>query len=216
MADAAPDDPVGVALAALRAGRVDEAERGFRAILAAAPGNRDAMHGLGVALAAADRPEQAMAWLDRAIADGAVPATWHANRGAALHRLGRHGEAAAAYRAAIARGGEGSARMHVGLGDAAMAAREFAAARDAYARVVALSPEMVVAWNNLGNALQELGEIEPAIAAYGRALALRADLPETLTNLANALNAGDRAGEALQAVDRALALRPDLVPAMVG
>jgi len=101
-----PPDAISVALGLLRAGRAAEAAALFRQVLEQAPRSRDAMNGLGLALAAQGAPADGLPWLERAIGDGGVPASWHANHGSLLRQLGRDADAVEAFRAAIARDAE--------------------------------------------------------------------------------------------------------------
>ncbi|MGE0717659.1 MAG: tetratricopeptide repeat protein [Alphaproteobacteria bacterium] len=208
-------DAIAVGLDLLRAGRAGEAEQQFRRVLERVSGSRDAMNGLALALAAGGDREAALPWLRRAIGDGAVPATWHANHGMLLRQLGRDGEAAAAFRAAVARDARNPAHA-MQLGDALLAAGDTAGAISAYRSVVAAAPASAAAWNNLGNALDAAGAPADAVEAYETGIARSGALPETLVNLGNALGKVDRGAEALAAFERAAALRPGFVPALVG
>jgi protein O-GlcNAc transferase len=213
--DPAGPDPIGQGLAALRAGRPAEAEAIFQAVLARLPGQRDAWNGLALALAARGAWADALAAMERAIGDGAVPASWHANRAAVLVHLGRRADAVGAFAAAVARA-PGNADFQMALGEAALAAGEPARAAAALRAGLALDPGRVAGWSNLGTALDALGDAAGAVDAYRTATARGPDVPETWVNLGNALNRGDAAQAALDAFDRALALRPVFAPAEVG
>ncbi|MGE0714791.1 MAG: tetratricopeptide repeat protein [Alphaproteobacteria bacterium] len=186
-------------------------EARLRAHLAAAPGDRAAMRALGLALGARGADAEALAWFDRATADGAAPAEWQADRGTALLRLRRPAEAAAAFRSALA--ARPTPALHAALGDAAMAMRAYGEARDAFRAAVAAEPGFAAAWNNLAAALRELGELEEAVAASRRALAIEPGRFELWLNLATTLLAADRVADALAACARASALRPGLAAA---
>jgi tetratricopeptide (TPR) repeat protein len=66
----------GHAFAALRAGRAETAERGFRAIQAAAPGEVNSLRALGVALLDQDKVPEALESLERVVAS--APEFWRA------------------------------------------------------------------------------------------------------------------------------------------
>lgn len=84
-----------------RAGRTAEAERLYREVLAAAPGQADALHLLGVLALQSGRPADAADLIAQAVAaDGGSP-LFNANLGHALHAVGRHGEAASSFARAL-------------------------------------------------------------------------------------------------------------------
>src|SRR5437879_1928626 len=89
------------ALALAQAGRLPEAERIYRELLAAHPDHAPSLHGLGaIAYRAGDAAEAARLFA-AAIAQEAAVGLYHANFGQALRKLGRVEDALAAYRAAI-------------------------------------------------------------------------------------------------------------------
>ncbi len=208
-------DPIDAGLAALRSGRGAEAERIFRAILDRFPDHRDACNGMALALAGRGAWDDALAHMDRAVGEGSVPASWHANRGAMLQRLNRHAEALAAFAGAAERG-PGNAAFRLQLADAALAMGDFVQAGDAYRQALAIDPTRAAAWSNLGHALEMAGDGPGALAAYRSAIERGPDQPEAWVNLGNALNRGGQAQAALAAFDRALALRPGFPPAESG
>jgi tetratricopeptide (TPR) repeat protein len=75
-AQAALRTAYGHAFAALRAGRAETAERGFRAIQAAAPGEVNSLRALGVALLDQDKVPEALESLERVVAS--APEFWRA------------------------------------------------------------------------------------------------------------------------------------------
>ncbi|WP_374449338.1 tetratricopeptide repeat protein [Stella sp.] len=208
-------DPIDQGLALLRSGRAGEAEALFRMILERLPGQRDARNGLALALAARAAWADALAEMDRAIGDGAVPASWHANRAAVLRRLGRDGEAATALATATARDPANLAFRHA-HGEAALAAGDAAGAVAAFRAVVAADPGRVAAWSNLGTALDAMGDPEGAVDAYRKATEHGAAVPEAWVNLGNALNRSGASAAALAAFACALDLRAGFPPAAVG
>lgn len=85
-----------------KAGRLDEAERQYRAALAAAPDHPDALQCLGFLLRARGDNAGSLAQFERAIARAPAAAPLHVARAEALRRLGRLHEAAAVARHALA------------------------------------------------------------------------------------------------------------------
>ena len=74
---------------------------------------------------------------------------------------------------------------------------DHAAAADAYKRVVAVAPDDMEAWNNLGNSLAVVGDFEGAIAALKRAADQGRDVAPTRLNLAAAYIGAGRLDDAL-------------------
>src|SRR6185295_4213946 len=77
------------ALAHHQAGRLREAEALYRELLAAEPGNSDALHLLGVAAHQLGRHDEAIVLIEKAIAADASRPEFHNNLGEALRALGR-------------------------------------------------------------------------------------------------------------------------------
>ena len=92
----------GVAIGHHQAGRLREAERIYRQILAQEPGQADALHLLGVIAHQSGRNEVAVELIGQAIARHPGFAEAQSNLGVALSGLGRFEEAVAAYRQAVA------------------------------------------------------------------------------------------------------------------
>lgn len=84
-----------------RAGSLDAAEAGYRAVLAHDPENADALHLLGVVQRARGHQEQAITLIRRALQFAPWLSDAHANLGNALCDVLRFDEAAAAYAAAL-------------------------------------------------------------------------------------------------------------------
>jgi tetratricopeptide (TPR) repeat protein len=88
-----------------------------------------------------------------------------------------------------------------------------AAARRAYERALALDPELVDAWVNLGRLLHEAGRAEEAVRCGEEALAREPDDPVVHFNLALALEDVKGAEAALAHYRRALELDPEFADA---
>lgn len=86
----------------------------------------------------------------------------------------------------------------------------------AYARVLALKPDLVEAHNNRGAIRQMTGDWEEALICYEGALRHRPDYVEALANRGNCLIQLRRWPEALASFDRALKLSPGRVSALNG
>ena len=205
-------DPLAAARAAHRAGRLAEAEAGYRRLLAAEPDHADALHLLGVVRHQRGADEEAVALIGRAIAANPGDYKAHYNLATACQTLGRSDDALDHYRraAALAPPGTGVrralARLLLGLGRPAEAEPEFRGA-------VADQPGEADAWAGLGDALQAIGRLEDAEDAYRAALDRHSEHVPTLVNLGSVLHAQGRLNDAAAAYRRALKLQSDFVPA---
>jgi tetratricopeptide (TPR) repeat protein len=79
-----------------------------------------------------------------------------------------------------------------------------------YMRAIALKPDYVGAYSNLGATLKELGRLDEAEASYTQAIALKPDYAEAHSNLGNTFQELGRLKEAEASYTRAIALKPDL------
>jgi predicted O-linked N-acetylglucosamine transferase (SPINDLY family) len=212
MAVAPTQQTFDLALQHHQAGRLREAERLYRQILAVQPDHFNAMHLLGVIAHKTGRNADAVQLIRRAIALAPDFAAAHSNLGAALKAQGELDEAIAAYRRAIALK-PAMPETHNELGNALAAKGLMDEAVAAYHQAIGLNPKFAEAHNNLGIALARGGHPDEAVSAFGQALALKPNYPEVHYNLGNALQAMGRLDEAVGAFRQAVALRPDYTDA---
>jgi predicted O-linked N-acetylglucosamine transferase (SPINDLY family) len=192
------------------AGRLQEAEAGYREVLARRPEHVTATHRLGVLALQAGRTPEALELLGRAVA--LDPAAWrsHCSLGQAWAILDRPGPALDSFRAAAALNpdcveawlGAGGACRTLGLGPEAV---------DAFTRAATLRPQSAEAQNNLGIVLQDAGRVAEAIGAFGRALAADDGYRIAHGNLGNALMLAGRPAQARAVLEAAVARWPDYV-----
>src|SRR5437899_2162732 len=107
-----------------RAGRLAEAEAGYRALLAAAPEHADGLHLLGLVLAQSGRPAEGEPLIRRAVALAPQRPDYQNNFGELLRQLNRLDESDAAFRRAIAPAPQ-FPEAHYKRGDAAGAAGHY-------------------------------------------------------------------------------------------
>ncbi|MCX7099828.1 MAG: tetratricopeptide repeat protein [Methylococcales bacterium] len=93
---------------------------------------------------------------------------------------------------------------------------DYEAAEAAYRQAVAIKPDDVATWNNLGTALSDLRRYPEAETAYRKALELDPEDVIAWYNLGNALNNQNRYPEAEAAYRKALELDPEYVYAWNG
>ena len=191
-----------------QAGRLADAEKLYRQVLAQQPNHADALHRLGGVLAALNRNDEAADSIRRALT---LRPNWpeaSSNLGNVLRNLGRLDEAVAACRQALALKPD-YAIAHNNLANALKDQGHRDEAITAYRRAVALNPNYAKALGNLGLALYGAGQLDEAIAAYRRAIALQPDNPDHHNNLGNALGDTGHLDEAIAAYRQAVALQPN-------
>ncbi len=200
-------DALRQAIAAHRAGGLDDAERGYRRILAAVPEQFDALHLLGVLAVQRGQFAEGERLIRRAL--GVQPGAPEAlgNLANVLQRMGRNAEALAACDEAAATKPE-DAELWNTRGLALYGLGRFAEAIAAYERAVALAPRHAVALANRGNALRRAGRLPEALASVDQALAIAPDFAAGWQQRAAVQLALGNAPEALGSLDRALALAP--------
>ncbi|MEJ2626614.1 MAG: tetratricopeptide repeat protein [Pseudolabrys sp.] len=215
MAEAAPqslraDIPALLQRAAAmhQGGRLREAEKLYREVLAAQPDNFDALHLYGVLMHQRGQPVEALKLIGQALKANARAAAAHSNYGMILAALDRAAEAVESYDRAIALqpdfagaiNNRGNALRKLGRNEEAV---------ESFERALALNPGYPEAFNNRGNALVAMQRTEEALKSYEAALAQRPTYVDALVNRAEALRLLAREDEAMASLDRALALKPD-------
>jgi len=168
------------ASAAHRGGKLAEAERLYRQILATDPTSFTAQHMLGVLAAQTGKIDEALEGIGAALKINPNDAGALVNYANALSLKGRFGEAVDAYDRALALRLDGDALR--GRGHALQEQGRLPEALDSYARASALNPSDVQAVYQQGVILTELGRSDAALAAYDQLLALQPDHVEALNN----------------------------------
>ncbi len=200
------------AFAAHRDGRLDDAERGYRATLEHNPGHVDALHLLGVLRHQQGQHAEAVDLVRRAVDLRPEDAALQLNLGNALKALGQIDAAIDQFRNALTLA-PSFPMAHYNLGNAYASLGRHEDAADAFARSVRLQPDDASSHNNLGNALHALGRHTDAIASFRRALELRPGHAGTLNNMGMSLNALERPNDARPCFEAALAAEPRFVAA---
>jgi predicted O-linked N-acetylglucosamine transferase (SPINDLY family) len=191
------------------AGRLDEAETLYRAVLERAPWHAGIVERLAVLQFERGRSEDALSLFGRAleIDPGHVAAL--TNLGVLLRTLDRPAEALASFERALEREPDfKEALYNRGNLLAALGRPQDALAN--YDRVILLHPDFAEAHNNRGLALIDLARPADAVSDFDRALQLRPDYAEAASNRADALLLLGQPQDALTGFDQALHLRPDL------
>jgi Flp pilus assembly protein TadD len=169
-----------------QAGRLAEAEKIYRQVLARQPDHAEALHLLGVLAMQAGESQMAVELIRRATAICSTNAFYHSNLGNALTDLGQLEQAIASCRHAVSLQPE-SAEVHYNLGVALQRKGQLDEAIGVYQQAVRLKPDLAAAHRNLAVALKSNGQLDEAIASYRQALWLKPDDARTHNNLALAL-----------------------------
>jgi tetratricopeptide (TPR) repeat protein len=192
------------------AGRLDEAERGYRQVLQFTPDDPNVLAYLGTLLLERGRWAEGVQVLDACLAIDPTQQAMLTNRGNALIELGRFEEAMASYHAAIDLEPDiAKPAAYNNLGAYLQGLGRNEEALDLFDRAIGLEPETAEAWGNRGIGLSALGRHEEALTALDRALQLDPVFIDAMTNRGIAHYHVGRMEEALDAYQRALALKPD-------
>lgn len=180
-----------------------------------APQNAYAILGIAEAAMNLDRPDDALAALDAALAmDDTVATAWFF-RGVLLSQKGRHVEAAESQRRAIEIDPSRANAWHNLAGDL-LALKRWADALGAATRALQIRPDLASAHRLRGLALQGLRRHEEAVAAFDQSLVGDAASPQGWTYKGQSLLNLKRPEDALACFVRALELKPDSPPARDG
>lgn len=194
-------------LRAHRAGRLDVAERGYRALLEADPDCAEAWHLLGVVALQRGDPEAAEALLSKAVGLEPANAKFLNNYGVAAERRGDPALAAARFAEAVA-ADPAFADAQCNHGTALQALGRLDEAEAALRRAVGLDPDHARAHTNLGAVLKAKGARQDAIGHFETAAARDPSLIEPLQNLCVIYKEAGLVEKAAPLFTRALALHP--------
>lgn len=190
-----------------RSGDFAAAAVAYRGILAAAPGNADAHHLLGLALLQQGAVAEALPPLRAAMAIRPAEPLYLANFARAALAAGDPAAAEAALRAAL-EAAPGDPALHHDLGLALLRLGRPREAEAALRRCLAVQPEATDAHINLAAAQCAQGRAEVAAETLARVLAREPDNVAALCGQAEALRAAGDLAAAAARLRQALALRP--------
>ncbi len=191
-------------------GRLADAERAYRAILAAAPAYAPALRNLGVLAMQAGQPDAALALLGQALAAAPNSPETLYNLGYVLMAVGRAAEAELRLRQALA-AAPGYVDALANLGSLLTTQDRLDEAEPLLRQAIRLGPWHVGALNNLGALLARRGRHDDAAACFQAACAADPALPLSRINLGTALLQGGRIEAAIAALQAGLAGDPSHV-----
>ncbi len=200
-------------------GRLDDAERLYRAILAEVPRHVETLRYLGAIRLQQGKAEEAVALLRAAVAVDPDAAEAHAGLASALQAARQPEAAIASLERALALKPD-FAEAHYTLACLHQALRRDADAVAGFTAALALDPDFAEAAFGLGRSLQALNRHAEAAAQYEKALEIDPDYAEARLGLGSAcaalgasLQALGRHGEAVAAYEKAVATAPQLADA---
>lgn len=220
-------------ISAHKSGRLQDAERYYRAILNADPTHPDANHNLGVLALGLRKAESALPFFKKALELKPNVEEFWASFVTCLVVLGdrRMAEAALldASKCGVSANTLSEVRANLDLPEEAMSApsqqeinvllEHFASAQLEAAEQCARSlsdkyPDHYLSWKILGAVFQKKGEFEEALESKQRAAELSPADPEAYYNLANAQKQLGKFHEAKVSYERAITLKPDYARAL--
>ena len=142
-------------ITAHKEGKLQEAERLYRAILQSQPAHPDANHNLGVLAVSVNKAEAALPLFKTALKANPDFAYAHYNLGVTLEKLGKLDEAEASYKQAIALNPD-DAEAHYNLGVMLQELGRLDEALASYIQAIALKPDYPEAYVNLGIAIKNV------------------------------------------------------------
>ena len=204
--------PIEQAVAHHQAGRIADAERLYRDVLAREPGNLDALHLLGVIAAQRGRGDEAVELISQSLAGH--PDNFHAlnHLGEAYRSQGLVDEAKTCFERALDLKDD-YFQAYNNLGNVYQASGRLELAMGCYRKAIEINPKYAESQLNLGNALQESGQFGAAVACYRQALELRPELVEASFNMGNVYKTLRRYDDAITHYRNAIELRPDFAEA---
>lgn len=206
------DAALRVAVSAHKAGRLDDAENGYRAILERLPDHFDALHLLGVVRRARGDLAEGEALIRRALIRNPGSASAWTNLADLLLAQDRARDAEATAREATRRD-PACAPAWSNLGAALDRLGRKDEAADAFGRALVCDPRFADAARNLGTVLRTLGRHEEAVQAFVRAVAADPDNTKGWIGLGMAAKRAGAFGRAEAAYRRALEIDSNSVDA---
>jgi tetratricopeptide (TPR) repeat protein len=165
------------ALTLHQAGRLADAEKIYKQILAREPGHAESLNWLGVIAHQRAHHAEAIRLIDLALKTNPGDVLALNNRGNALLALKRFEEALSSYDRALAVRPD-FAVAHYNRGNTLHALARLDEALASYDRALALQPNYPEAHGNRGIVLHNLKRFDEALSSYQRALAMRPDFAE--------------------------------------
>ena len=239
MAELTIDQALQRGVEAHKAGKVQEADRFYTAILKAQPKHPDANHNMGVLAVGVGKVEQALPFFATALKANPAKAQFWLSYIDALIKLERLADAKAVFDQAKSKGakGDGFDKLEKRLSSLAISSNDkrsqprdppqdqvhslidlyknghLKQASNQANTLLKLFPSSAILLNIQGAVLKALGELDLSVAAFKKALAIKPDYAEAYYNMGNALKEQRKFEEAVEAYTKALSIKPDYTEA---
>ena len=203
------------ASASLQAGRLDQADKLCRQLIAAGPGNFGVLQLCGTVAYQKGNHAEAVQLLARACKITPGVAVCQMRLGLALVAVGQYTEAADSLRVAVT----ANPRLPEAWNHYAYALRavgKINEATEAYQKAIALNPRYHDAIDRLGALISDTRGMTAGIPYFRQAIQIKPDYAPAWGNLGLALSADNKHAAAIEAFDRSLAIDPRLAQARVG
>ena len=232
------DEALRKGIEAHKAGKVQEADQYYTAILKAQPKHPDANHNMGVLAVGIGKVEEALPFFKAALEVTSDIAQYWLSYINALIRLERLEEARALFDQAKGKGLKGDAfdKLDGRLNgiekrtNKVMTAQEpskdqvqpvidlytqgkYQEAATQASQLLVEFPNSINLYNIIGAVNQEQGKLEEAIEAYKKALSINPNFFETYNNMGNLLYKRGKLDEAVEALNKAVSIKPDFAEA---
>jgi tetratricopeptide (TPR) repeat protein len=191
-----------------RAGRLQDAERLYRLILAENPRQPDVHHNLGAVLARHGRLTEALPHLKMAVEGRPGENKYWSACIQVMQALGAREDLAELYRK-LTTLQPGLAAAHYNLGNVLKDLGRLGEAADSYRSALKLTPNLAPAHNNLGNVSKLQGKLCDAHSSYLAAIAADPNFSDAHFNLGNILEQRGDLDAAESCYRRVLKLAPD-------
>ena len=191
-----------------RAGRLQDAERLYRLVLAADPHQPDVHHNLGAVLARHGRLAEALPHLKTAVEGRPGQSKYWSACIQVMQALGAREDLVELYRK-LTTLQPGSAPAHYNLANTLKDLGRLDEAAESYRAALKLTPGLAPAHNNLGNVYKLQGKLRDADASYRAAIAADPNFADAYLNLGNVMEQHGALDEAEACYRRVLTLVPD-------
>jgi tetratricopeptide (TPR) repeat protein len=199
-------------VAAHREGKLQDAERLYRAILQSQPAHPDANHNLGVIAVSVNKADAALPLFKTALeANPKIEQFWLSYIDT-LIKTEKFDDAMRVLSDAQ-QAGVTAAKLWANLGVAFQQEKRITDAKIAYEKALALNPKSAAISSNLGAMAREAGELESALGYFEKALEIEPNLAEAHSNLGSTLQGLGRLDEAEASYKQAIGLQPDFANA---
>lgn len=203
------------ALASLKGGQLDEAERSFKKLLNAQPKHAPGLNLFAILLTQLGRFEEADRYLRRALSENAKSDITFYNHGVVLCALKKPVEAIEQFTKALVLN-PSAAETWNSRGAARKQLRQFDEAIADFDKAISQNAKYSDAYCNKGASLGSLQLWERSLAAYDGALALNSENTAACFGRGLALFHLNRRADALDAFDKAIKMNPNFAGAWLG